>query len=200
MSNKRTKTIIVTGGIGVGKSVVCRILSVMGYEVYDSDSGAKHIMDNSDAIKRALVDEFGPEVVQNGSIRRDILASIVFSDTNKLERLNAIVHPVVINSIADMVAESSAPLYFVETAIPRSSGLAEMADAIWLVEAPVDIRVKRVGKRSGLTPQQVQARIDAQRGEFDVSAFGCTTVRTILNDGTQMLLDQIISALSDLKD
>jgi dephospho-CoA kinase len=193
MSNKRTKTIIVTGGIGVGKSVVCRILSVMGYEVYDSDSGAKHIMDNSDAIKRALVDEFGPEVVHNGTIRRDILASIVFSDTNKLERLNAIVHPVVINSIADMIAKSSAPLYFVETAIPRSSGLAEMADAIWLVEAPVDIRVKRVGKRSGLTPQQVQARIDAQRGEFDVSACGCTTVRTIINDGTQMLL-------SDLKD
>ena len=194
MSN-HTKTILVTGGIGVGKSVVCRVLSVMGCDVYDSDRGARHIMDNSDEIKRDLVAEFGDKVVVGNVIQRDVLASIVFGDSTKLARLNAIVHPVVLAHIDAMRRRSQAQLFFVETAIPRSSGLDGMADAIWLVEAPLDVRIPRVMTRSALTEQQVMARINAQRGEFDTAQYATVPVATIVNDNRHSVLGQILDLM-----
>ena len=90
----------ITGGIGAGKSVVARILGAMGYEVYDSDSKAKMLMDNSADIKSRLVSAFGPGVIDNnGQIDRRRLASIVFSDNDALQKLNSIVHGAVLNDI-----------------------------------------------------------------------------------------------------
>ena len=85
----------VTGGIGSGKSVVCRFLRILGYSVYDSDERAKVLMDSSTSIKSALVAEFGADVCIDGVLDRRRLAEIVFADAMALNRLNAIVHPAV---------------------------------------------------------------------------------------------------------
>ena len=85
----------VTGGIGSGKSVVCRFLHILGYSVYDSDERAKVLMDSSASIKSALVAEFGADVCIDGVLDRRRLAEIVFADAMALNRLNAIVHPAV---------------------------------------------------------------------------------------------------------
>ena len=85
----------VTGGIGSGKSVVCRFLRILGYSVYDSDERAKMLMDSSASIKSALVAEFGADVCIDGVWDRRRLAEIVFADAMALNRLNAIVHPAV---------------------------------------------------------------------------------------------------------
>ena len=79
----------ITGGIGAGKSVVSRILIAMGYEVYDSDSRAKRLMDSSDEIKQQIAETFGQATISaDGQINRPLLSSIVFSDPGALARLN----------------------------------------------------------------------------------------------------------------
>ena len=95
-----TETIAICGGIGSGKSIVSRILTVLGFDVYDCDREAKRLMDADDAIKDAIAREIAGECIVDGTIDRPRLAGIVFSDSVKLEALNAIVHAAVRRHLA----------------------------------------------------------------------------------------------------
>lgn len=160
--------VAVAGGIGAGKSVVSRILRVMGYGVYDCDSHAKAIMDTDKAIHARLVETIHPQCVVDGIIDRSLISKIVFSDSAALASLNSIVHAAV---KADLSAwrqsreQHGERLMFVESAILRSSGLIDIVDDIWEVTAPLDVRIERVGRRSGLTEAQIRGRIAAQASE-----------------------------------
>lgn len=191
----RHTVIALTGGIGAGKSVVARILRTMGYEVYDSDSEAKRLMDSSADIKARLRAEISTDVVDEaGVICRRRLAEIVFADEAKLAALNNIVHGAVRQHINEIVKQTASEPFFIETAILYQSGLNELADAEWRVEAPVDIRIDRVIRRSSLTPDQVKARIDAQRYQASSDA-AAPSLHIIVNDGLHPLLPQIITLL-----
>lgn len=167
------------------------MLRAMGYHVYDSDARAKTIMDGSCAIKKFLVEEIHPSAVDaRGRIDRAIVAGVVFSDSAALARLNGAVHAAV---WADLRAwrdshAAGAPL-FVECAILCESGLAGEVDAVWEVAAPEAMRVARVCGRNGLSPAQVQARIDAQRAEME--AIGALRRSIVVNDGEQPMLPQV---------
>ena len=115
--------IAITGGIGSGKSVVSQVLRVAGYPVYDCDSNAKLIMDKDEEMQKQLADSFGSDVVVNGVIQRKVLASLVFADRNKLEKLNAIVHPAVRRDIKRWEETQKSDVVFVETAILKESGV-----------------------------------------------------------------------------
>ena len=115
--------IAVTGGIGAGKSVVCRVLRAMGYPVFDCDSEAKALMDADCDIKRRIAIEIDESAVCGGSIDRRRLAEIVFADAEKLEILNSIVHGAVRQRIAEWAQTLAGRLLFVETAILFQSGL-----------------------------------------------------------------------------
>ena len=93
----------ITGGIGAGKSVVCRVLRTLGYHVYDCDSAARRIMDTDTAIQQRLIDEVDTLAVTDGIVDRPRIARIVFADARKLDALNAIVHAAVLADIADWV-------------------------------------------------------------------------------------------------
>lgn len=193
------RVVVVAGGIGSGKSVVCRILSAMGREVYDSDTRAKALMDSSDDIKSQISARILADAVDaDGGIDRKRLASVVFSDPSKLAILNGIVHGAVRDDVARRVSEMPEEEYlFVETAIPHASGLDVMADAIICVEAPLSVRVERVMRRSGLTEAQVVSRIDAQQGEAAAIDSNPDTIR-ILNDGKTPILPQLLGILDKL--
>lgn len=200
--------ILITGGIGSGKSVVSRVLRCMGYEVYDCDSRAKDLMDGSPEIHRRLRHVISPETVNpDGSINRAELSRIVFADPAKLAALNAIVHGAVREDIRlkaeglrhkaeDPITPCAlrltpiTPILFVETAIPVSGGMAGMADAVWEVSAPEQLRISRVQQRSGLSPDQIRARIAAQHSEQVPGA------HVIVNDNRQALLPQILKQLT----
>ena len=93
--------IAIAGGIGCGKSVVSHILSALGYQVYDSDSRAKKLMDNDDAIKQAIARQISPDAITSaGQIDRKHLAAVVFANKEKLQQLNSIVHGAVKRDIA----------------------------------------------------------------------------------------------------
>ncbi len=185
------RLIAVTGGIGVGKSVVCRILRVMGYEVYDCDIRAKHIMDADSEIHAKLVEQIDPRAVECGVVNRPLISQIVFNDSDALARLNNIVHSAVLNDLQrwrDSMIEMNKPI-FVETAIPVQSRVADMVDEIWQVTAPLKLRVDRVIVRSGLTEEQILARINAQCGEYiGRDSEYISKTYNIINDGIEPLL------------
>lgn len=185
----------ITGGIGSGKSVVSRILSVMGYPVYDCDLTARRIMDADKDIHRQLCSAIHPRAVVDGVVDRPLISSVVFSDKDALSRLNAIVHEAVRNDIMDQaehLRQSGEQRFFVETAIPRSGNIDSLVDDIWQVVADEDVRISRVVKRSHLSPQQIKARIEAQKTETVQNV----VIQQILNNPESELLPQIHSLLN----
>jgi len=193
------KLIAITGGIGSGKSVVSHMLQVMGYQVYDCDSRAKLLMVQDENVQQLLVQEFGNHTyLSDGSINREHLSKVAFSDESSLARLNAIVHPATALDIqrwANAQADQGAKLAFVETALLRTAGLDLVVDEIWHVTAPDEIRISRVMARSGLTAQQVKDRMAAQVNE-DVVMEG---EKVIINDNDTAIMPQVSCLLNQLE-
>lgn len=192
------KLIAITGGIGSGKSVVARLVQVMGHEVYDCDSRAKALMTQSEEVRRLLVEAFGKETFHSdGTLNRQHLSEVAFGNDEALTRLNGIVHPATARDMqrwAKDQADSGAQVAFVETALLRTAGLDRLVDEVWHVTAPADVRVPRVMARSGLTEQQVRERIAAQSVE-DALAPG---EQPIINDDATAVLPQVITLLNKL--
>ncbi|MDE6338183.1 MAG: dephospho-CoA kinase [Muribaculaceae bacterium] len=180
----------ITGGIGAGKSVVSRILRLKGYPVYDCDLRARELMDNSSEIKSALCDRLGAAALKpDGSIDRSFIASKVFASDDDRLWLNRLVHGAVREDLGLWTDRQEGDLCFVESAIMVSSGLDKMCDTIWLVDAPVEIRMRRAVARGGATAENIALRIEAQKGEFELLPEGKTV--KILNADNGSLLRQI---------
>lgn len=187
------KLIGLTGGIGTGKSTVARILRLRVYEVYDCDLEAKRLMDESQEVRSSLRDRWGEEIYSSeGKLDRRKVAEYVFADRREKAWLDSLVHGLVRDDVkrwVDTHTDYPHDTVFVESAILFTSGLADMCHAVWEVTAPLDIRVERVMKRSGLTREQALARIEAQKEEQKICRSGHTL--QIVNDGTTPLLDSI---------
>lgn len=190
------KLIAITGGIGSGKSVVSRMVHVMGHEVYDCDSRAKSLMIEDPLVRQELMQAFGKETyLDDGSLNRAHLSAAAFTDPTALLRLNAIVHPATATDLirwADEQAAGSATIAFVETALLRTSGLDRVVDEVWHVTAPEQVRIDRVIARSGLSAAQVKERIEAQRDEETIA----DGEQVIVNDNASALLPQVMELLS----
>ena len=192
------RLVALTGGIGSGKSVVARMLQVMGYQVYDCDSRAKQLMIDDETVREQLIAEFGTETyLADGTLNRQHLSAVAFGNDEARARLNAIVHPATAYDIRRWAADLSAHganVAFVETAILRTSGLDRMVDDVWHVTAPADVRIQRVMVRSGLSKQQVRDRMEAQQAEEAVAP----GEQVIVNDNVTALLPQVSRLLSQM--
>ncbi len=187
---KRPIIISITGGIGSGKSVVSKILLTLGYSVYDCDSRAKSLMDNSDEIKAEIAQQISSKVVKDGSINRPLLASIVFADKQQLSKLNSIVHTHVKRDLTAWAErQADAKIVFVETAILYGSGLHQVVDCDWRVIAPEEVRIARVINRNKATREQVKQRIASQAQE---ESYRHISTLQIVNDNQTPLLPQIL--------
>lgn len=194
-NSDRGLCVAITGGIGSGKSVVIRMLTAMGYPVYDCDSRAKSLMDCSPAIKRKIAEEISAESVgTDGVIDRSVLADVVFRDSEKLQRLNSAVHDAVRQDIDSW--RSGRTLSFVETAILYQSGLDRMVDEVWEVIAPRELRIERVMARSGLSREQVAQRMAVQ-DSYEIETLHPNSFE-LINDGDCALLPQVESLLANL--
>lgn len=192
-----TSLTAIAGGIGSGKSVVSRMLSAMGRPVYDCDSRARKIMDVSEGIRRRIADEISGDVFDsNGAIDRSKLAAIVFDDKASLSRLNKIVHKAVIDDILSWLEAlpETETVAWVESAIIYESGIDRIVDCVWEVEAPVDLRIERVKRRSGLSTEQVRSRIESQR--LPAAQIPHPNVHRLINDDVVAVLPQVLSLLN----
>lgn len=188
--------IALTGGIGCGKSVVARVLGAIGYDVYDCDSRAKAIMDESAEIKARIGAEVCREAIGgDGAIDRAVLAAEVFGNRAKLAVLDSIVHNAVRVDLSRW--SGNREVAFVETAILYQSGLDRMVDAVWNVDAPRDLRIQRVMTRSGLTYTQVESRMASQDEFVDFTPH--PNIYSIVNDGVEPVLPQVERLLSHMR-
>ncbi len=182
----------ITGGIGSGKSVVSHLLRVMGYPVYDTDTEAKRLMNASPELKRQIAEAFGSDIYAQGTLDRALLASRVFGNPERIARLNSIVHPAVRLDFDRWASALNTPLCFVESAILYDSGFDRLVDDVWVVTAPEALRIKRVGDRSGLAPDEVRRRMAAQLSDSEIQQRASHIIR---NDGNTSLIGKVLSLL-----
>ena len=191
------RVVAITGGIGSGKSVVSRLLEVMGYAVYDADSRARELMASSPAIRSGVVSLFGADLYGGQGLDRKRLGNIVFKDNTLLQKLNALVHPVVRDDFREWGSDRSDSLLFIESAILFESGFRSLVDTVWCVVAPETMRIERVVRRNGLSSEAVRFRMAAQMDETEKAALSDAIIR---NDGDTPLIPQINRLLAQERD
>ncbi|MFQ5572322.1 MAG: dephospho-CoA kinase [Rhodothermales bacterium] len=160
------KTLGVTGGIGSGKTTVCRLFEERGARVFYADVEAKKLMQDDPDTRAAIIAAFGPDSYDAaGHLDRTALARKVFGDEEKVARINAIVHPRVFAAFeqARQRAENEGTALLVhEAALIFEAGGEQHLDAVAVVDAPVEERIRRVVSRDHVAPEQVRARMAHQ--------------------------------------
>jgi len=182
-------TVIVTGLIGSGKSAVCALLRERGIPVYDSDARTKELYERKPGLVECLEQALGlPLKGADGRLDRKALAGRIFSDTAARETLEAIVYPEVLADFKDWRdRQQGAPFVVLESAVILSKPVFDgVAQAVVLVTAREDVRLRRVMGRDALPEAAVRARMAAQEiPEGKVSAF-------IANDGSPEELEKAV--------
>lgn len=186
----------VTGGIGSGKSVVCRMFSMLGVPVYDSDSRAKALMAAGGPLENALRGRFGDRCYAADRLDRAYLASRVFGKPEELAALNAIVHPAVTDDFDMWVGSCAADYVMVESAILLECELKEHVDAVVAVSAPEPLRARRAAARDGASVDSVMERIRSQMGDAAREKEADFIIR---NDDMHPVWEQVLALDEELR-
>ena len=157
-----TKIIGLTGGIGSGKTTLATYLKSLGIPVFIADDEAKKLMQSPEVVDE-IQTVFGKAIFENGVLNRQQLAAIVFSNSEKLSQLNAIIHPAVKKHFEIWLDQYlSEPFVVYEAAILFESGSYQNCDYIITITAPLEDRISRVMQRDNSSQDQVMERINAQ--------------------------------------
>ena len=185
----------ITGGIGSGKTTVCRMFRALGVPVYDADTRARWLMENNPALRNALVTTFGADVFEvNGRLDRPHLAAAVFGNPTALAQLNGLVHPAVGADFATWAAARAADgatYVLKEAALMFESDSWRQLDGVIAVTAPAAMRQARVLHRDPhRTAQQIQDIMAQQLPEAEKIA---RAQHVLYNDGQELLIPQILA-------
>lgn len=181
----------ITGGIGSGKSIACKIFSSFGVPVYDADSRAKFLIENDPEIVRQITSVFGEEAYQDGKYNRKFISSQVFKDKSLLSQLNQIVHPAVGKDFENWVEKSAPSPYVIkEAALMNAASEQNGLDKVIVVTAPDALRIQRIQQRD---PQrslsEIEAIIKNQKSEKEFNAIADYIV---YNDEVTLIIPQIL--------
>jgi dephospho-CoA kinase len=178
-----------TGNIGSGKSLIADIFKVLGIPVFDADSEAKAVLHSAE-VSDALCRLFGGQIFQDGSIDHKALASIVFSDEQKLGRLNALIHPRVRQRFDQWFSlQTDSPYIIYEAAIMIETGFYKQLDKMIVVMADKELRISRVMKRDSITRQMVEQRMARQ---WDQQRKAAVADYIITNNHNDRLIRQVL--------
>lgn len=184
--------IAITGGIGSGKSYVCKLLQQRGIAVYDSDARAKRLMSSSAVIQQQLSNLLGKNIFVKGILQKAVLTRYLLSDSQHVKAINDIVHPVV---ATDFI---SSDYDWIESAIFFDSGFDKRIkiDKVVCVTAPEQVRIYRIMGRDNITEDKARAWIKRQLPECEILA---RSNYNIINDGKKDLDKQITAILASLQ-
>lgn len=184
----------ITGGIGSGKTTVCKIFETLNIPIYYADDRAKWLMVNSPALQTGIQQLFGKEAYfKNGTLNRAHIGSIAFKDPAKLQKLNALVHPAVFVDGENWQQEQlalGAPYTLKEAALIYETGSYKMLDKVIVVSAPEELRIERVIKRDQLSAEEVKERIARQMPESEKVSKADFVIQ---NDGQHSLIKQVLA-------
>lgn len=192
-------TVGVTGGIGSGKSTVCKIFEVLGIPVFEADLVAKELYNTDQNLKKQMIHLLGAAIyTAEGKIDRKKLASVIFSNDIHLKQVNALVHPLVRDAFRHWLREhESSPYVIHESALLFESGFYKMMDFNLVVSAPEEQRIERVKKRDGITGQMVRERMQKQWPEEEKEKRADSILK---NDNKNMIIPEIIRIDKNLKE
>ena len=180
----------IAGGIGSGKSYVCKLLAQRGIEVYDCDAAAKRLIRTSPDIRQQLTELIGPETYQeDGSLNKAVVACFLLESETNAKAIDAIVHPAVFRDF-----EESGSLWM-ESAIMFESGAYRYVDRVVVVTAPEEVRIQRVMQRDGISREKVLEWLQRQWPQDEVRR---RADYEIVNDGQADLPSQIERLLASL--
>ena len=190
-------TIGITGGIGSGKSTVCKIFKLLGIPIFEADVVAKELINSNSEIKTELIRLFGNDIyTPNEGVDRKKLASIIFNDNIQLAKVNKLVHPVVRNEYANWVEKQNTQYVIHEAAILFESGFYKMMDFTILVSAPENQRIERVIKRDKTLETQIKERMAKQWTDEQKRKLATTEIKNADND---LIIPQIIKIDNQIK-
>ncbi len=158
----------ITGGIGSGKSVVSKMLKVLGIPVYDCDSRAKWLQENDADVMQKIKSLLGDDVYEGEHLNRKKMASMIFSDASLLAKVEEIVHPAVEKDFNRWCVEQKKEIVGLESAILYECGLDKKCiDKVCLVYAPTETRIERVALRDSANKEDIRRRMANQANDDD---------------------------------
>ncbi len=178
----------ITGGIGSGKSTVSDIFKLIGIPVYIADIESKRLTATSSIIKTKLIELFGEHLYDGDTLNKQLLASYIFNDKEKLAAVNSIIHPEVFKHFSEWVElHHKKSIIAAESAILYESGMDRFIDRIVMVYTPIEERISRVMKRDNISRDKVLERISSQIPDEEKAKHADFV---IYNDETRSLIQQ----------
>ncbi|MDR3188240.1 MAG: dephospho-CoA kinase [Prevotellaceae bacterium] len=185
----------VTGGMGSGKTTVCRVLESLSIPVFYADREVKRLYEADAEVQASLIRAFGEDIYAGGKLNRALLAQKVFGNNAALAALNAIAHPVVANRFEEWVGRQHAPCVAQEAALIFESGAHTLFNKIITVNAPEALRIQRVELRDGCTRSEALCRMKHQLSDDERTA---RADFCIVNDDATPLLPQILKIIGEI--
>lgn len=189
---KSQKIIGITGGIGSGKSLICKIFSTMNIPIYDADLRAKYLINNNLSLKKSIKSLLGESAyTSTGEYNRAWVASQVFNNSDLLKQLNSLVHPCVHKDAHDWVKKyPNSPILMYEAALMKAAGDNNMFDKVIVVNAPINLRIKRIQARDNRSEQEIEhimARQISDEERLKIADY------VIENDDKEPVLEQTLN-------
>jgi dephospho-CoA kinase len=179
-----------TGGIGSGKTTVAKIFEILNVPVYYADAASKRLYHTDAGLMRSLKEHFGEDIYTNKELNRPKLAQLVFNNPEQLELLNKLVHPPTIRDAEAWMQQQTAPYLIKEAALLFESGSVSGLHFVIGIQAPQEVRIKRVMERDGSTRADVLARMHRQLDEA-IKMKLCDF--RIVNDEQQPVVPQVLA-------
>ena len=189
------KKIGITGGIGSGKTYVAAVFQSLGIPIFYADIQSKKLMTSSEKLIKLLKEEFGNDIYKDSDLNKEKLASIVFSNSNKLQKLNSLVHPIVKEEFNNWCKKQTSPYVIKEAAILFESKSHLGLDAVICVSAPLELRMERLLKRDNSSEKEIKKRIENQISQEEKEK---RSDYIIVNDEKELLLPKIIKIHKEL--
>ncbi|OOG69304.1 dephospho-CoA kinase [Algoriphagus sp. A40] len=191
MNNQRPLWVGITGGIGSGKSTVCKVFQLLGIPVYASDDRAKWLMANDPELKSQISSTFGPDsYLPDGAVNRAFLADEVFSDPEKVKKINSLVHPAVGKDFRNWGESQTSPYVLKEAALLFETGAYKELDKVINVSSPLKIRMARILMRDTHRDEaQVNRIIDQQMPDEEKNEKADFVIK---NTENKLLIPQIL--------
>ncbi len=185
------KIIAVTGNIGSGKSTVMAMLAELGFATLSADEFTNQAYV---VAKNSLVEFFGKDIIENGEISRTVLAKKAFANSESLEKLNKIMHPVIFSLIFDEVKNEK--LAFVEVPLLFETGMEKYFSEVWLVACDTENKIERASIRDQKEKQEIEKRLSFQKK--DEEKIEKSHIIFVNNGSIAGLKEQVMCAVTNL--